>query len=164
MSANRQAYLLDMYYRALKRDSQARPPDGLDKEIAAIAQSLTCHVRLPEPSPGEMERLKARIFTGESTASTAVACRCPILRRSGFQCEACPRNNNYFTQIGQQQDHELRFEDGSALNENIQTEPSGNWPELEAACALPGDGGTVAMRRELPRVVSPTGLLPADLD
>ncbi len=164
MSANRQAYLLDMYYRALKRDTQAPPPDGLDKEIAAIAQSLTSHVRLPEPSPGEMERLKARIFTGESMASTAVTCRCPILRRSGFQCQACPRNNNYFTQLGQQQDRELPFEDGSALNEYPQKEPSGNWYESEAAYALPGDGSTVAIRRELPRVVSPTGLLPADLD
>ncbi len=163
MNASHQAYLLDRYYRALKRNHQAKPPEGLDAEVAAIARALITHVKVPEPSPGDIEHMKANIFGGENQTVPPAECRCHILRRYAFRCQSCPVSNRHSDETELRPSLLVPLKDGPDCVATEQGGQSDESLELVPASAGQAQGAAVVLRRGLPRVVSSTGMLPPDL-
>jgi hypothetical protein len=163
MSVNRQAILLDMYYKALRRNSEAEPPEGLDTEIASIARALSSHVKPPEPSPGDLDRIKANIFRSENHTDPPNECRCSILRRYGLRCQSCPTNYQDLDQTRKRPNLAIPLEGEPEYIATSQHELLEELLEMESAGVGSSEGSAAAEVGEgLPTIVTSGGLLPPD--
>ncbi len=164
MTDKRQAYLLDMYHRALKRDRNAPPPGGLDKGTAAVARALANHVRLPQPSADAMERLQATILGRRSVTQPSGECRCRILRNLGLRCQSCPGYRAGLYRSDLEAEGSLSVGAGLRSKDSRQQEQRGVRDEAEVSYAVQGDGVAEVRHNGRPSFKLPTGMPPPDFD
>jgi Tol biopolymer transport system component len=65
------AGLLDAYWARLRQAGAARPPDGLDPDLAALAAALERELRPPEPSATFVRALQRQLHAESGSATTS---------------------------------------------------------------------------------------------